>query len=107
MNDTDELDRAIVRATQAGLPLVPRPYAAVAETLGVPHDVVLERIERMLADGRIRRIGAVPNHYRLGYRGNGMSVWDVPDALIDELGERIGALDYVSHCYQRPRHPPA
>ena len=60
----------------------------------------------MLESGVIRRIGAVPNHYALGYKANGMTVWDVADERIDELGERVGALDFVSHCYQRPRHLP-
>jgi DNA-binding Lrp family transcriptional regulator len=60
----------------------------------------------MLADGRIRRIGAVPNHYALGWRANGMSVWDVDDACVDEFGARIGALPDVTHCYRRPRRRP-
>jgi DNA-binding Lrp family transcriptional regulator len=60
----------------------------------------------MLAQGLIRRIGAVPNHYRMGFTSNGMSVWNVDDALIDELGLRIGALAGVSHCYRRPRRLP-
>ena len=66
----------------------------------------MARIEDLLDYGIIRRIGAVPNHYRLGYTANGMTVWDVPDEQVDVLGERIGALDCVSHCYHRPRHPP-
>ena len=102
----DAIDLAIVRATQAGLPLVARPYAAVAAAIGVAPEVVLARVEAMLADGRIRRIGAVPNHYALGYRANGMSVWDVADGRVDELGERVGALACVSHCYRRPRRLP-
>jgi DNA-binding Lrp family transcriptional regulator len=48
----------------------------------------------------------VPNHYRLGYTANGMTVWDVPDADIREVGRRVGELDIVSHCYQRPRRLP-
>jgi len=63
-------------------------------------------MRRMVELGIIRRIGAVPNHYAIGYRGNGMSVWDVPDEDADALGRRIGALDFVSHCYRRPRHLP-
>ncbi len=103
----DELDRRIVRATQAGLPLVPRPWAAVAEAVGASEAEVMRRVERLKRAGAIRRIGAVPNHYALGYRANGMTVWDVDDARVDELGRRVGALDFVSHCYRRPRHPPA
>lgn len=99
----DEIDRRIIRATQGGLPLVPQPYHQVAEQLGLPVQEVMERISQMLESGMIRRIGAVPNHYALGYKANGMTVWDVPGELIDELGERVGALEFVTHCYQRPR----
>jgi len=102
----DDTDRSIIRATQAGLPLTPRPYTAVAEQLGLAPQEVQRRLERMLEEGVIRRIGAVPNHYALGYRANGMSVWDVPDAHVSELGREVAALDFVSHCYHRPRHPP-
>jgi DNA-binding Lrp family transcriptional regulator len=102
----DELDRRIVLATQAGLPLEPEPYAVVARAVGAPSAEVIRRLERMLATGIIRRIGAVPNHYALGYTANGMSVWDVEDARVDELGARVGALAFVSHCYLRPRVPP-
>lgn len=102
----DAVDRAIILATQAGLPLVPQPYHAVAELVGISPDAVLERLRAMLETGVIRRIGAVPNHYALGYKANGMTVWDVADERIDELGERIGQLESVSHCYQRPRHLP-
>ncbi len=105
--DVATLDRAILRATQAGLPRVPRPYHAVAEAIGAPPEVVIERMRAMLASGAIRRVGVVPNHYRLGWVANGMSVWDVDDARVDELGERIGAIDGVSHCYRRPRRLPA
>jgi DNA-binding Lrp family transcriptional regulator len=99
----DEIDRAIVRATQAGLPLVPRPYHAVAEQVGVTPGELMTRLSRMQMNGIIRRIGAVPNHYRLGYCANGMSVWDVPDHRIAAVGPRVGALPFVTHCYHRPR----
>jgi DNA-binding Lrp family transcriptional regulator len=103
----DAVDRQIIVATQAGLPRVPRPYHAIAAQLGVAAEDVMHRLRRMLETGIIRRIGAVPNHYALGYKANGMSVWDVPDERVRELGEKIGALEFVSHCYHRPRHLPA
>ncbi len=102
----DELDRRIIVATQEGLSLVPRPYHAVAEALGVAPEQVMARLTRMLKTGIARRMGAVPNHYRIGYRANGMSVWDVDDARMAEFGPKVGALDFVSHCYHRPRRPP-
>lgn len=101
-----DIDRALIRATQSGLPLVPRPYEAVGAVLGLSGDEVRERLARMLESGLVRRIGAVPNHYRLGFTANGMSVWDVEDSRVDALGARVGALPCVSHCYRRPRHLP-
>ena len=100
------IDRAVVKATQGGLPLVPRPYQDLARQLGVSQEEVLGALRRMLADGRIRRIGAVPNHYALGYAANAMSVWDVADGAVDELGRQIGSLPFVTHCYRRPRRLP-
>jgi len=102
----DEIDRRIIVATQEGLPLTSRPYHAIADQLGIGAGEVISRLQRMLDSGAIRRIGAVPNHYALGYRGNGMSVWNVPDERVRELGKKIGDLDFVSHCYHRPRHLP-
>ena len=103
---TDELDRRLIVATQAGLPLVTKPYHALAERLGVSAGEVQSRLRRMLERGLIRRIGAVPNHYALGYTANGMSVWDIPDERVDALGERVGGLEFVTHCYRRPRSLP-
>ena len=102
----DAVDRSIVKATQAGLPLVPRPYAAVAEALGLTAEEVMRRMQRMLDSGVIRRIGAVPNHYALGLDRNAMTVWDVADADVDRLGPEIGAFEFVTHCYRRPRALP-
>lgn len=102
----DDLDRKIIAATQDGLPLLPKPYDAIALQLGITADEVRTRMRAMLESGVIRRIGAVPNHYSLGMRANGMSVWDVSDDAVDRLGETVGALEFVSHCYRRPRHLP-
>ncbi len=102
----DPVDRRIILATQAGLPLTEQPYDALADALGLDVDAVIARIRGMQQRGVIRRIAAVPNHYALGYRANGMSVWNVPDEHVRAAGRQVGALDYVSHCYLRPRHPP-
>jgi DNA-binding Lrp family transcriptional regulator len=102
----DSVDRQIIQATQMGLPLVPRPYHAIADTLDLSADEVMQRISTMQKKGIIRRIGAVPNHYSLGYKYNGMTVWDINDKYIDELGIIVGKLVFVSHCYHRPRHLP-
>ena len=101
----DPVDRQLIAATQSGLPLVPQPYEAVGAMVGISAQEVRERLADMLRRGLIRRIGAVANHYRLGYTANGMTVWDVDDARVDALGERVGQLPGVTHCYRRTRAP--
>lgn len=106
MRPLDDIDRAIVVATQDGLPLAPDPYGVVADALGLTADEVIARLAAMQNDGIVRRIGVVPNHYALGYRFNGMTVWDVADEQVEEAGARLCAQGFVSHCYQRPRRLP-
>ena len=102
----DATDRKLIAATQGGLPLTPEPYAEVAGWLGLSEAEVISRLAKMKEQGIVRRIALAPNHYALGMMANGMSVWDVEDAQAESLGEKIGALDFVSHCYLRPRAPP-
>lgn len=99
-------DLDLLLAIQAGLPLEPEPYRRAGEEIGMAEAEVVERLTRLLDSGVIRRLGAVPNHYALGIRANGMCVWDVPDQRVDELGARLGAHPEVTHCYRRPRHLP-
>ena len=103
----DSLDRRLIAATQSGLPLDPEPYRRIAKDLGSDAAEVQHRLRRLTGLGIIRRIGAVPNHYALGYRANGMTVWDIDDDSVSDLGRRIGRLEFVTHCYRRPRRLPS
>jgi len=102
----DAIDRQLIAATQAGLPLTHEPYRVLAAQLGLDEADVLARLKSLLDRGAIRRIGAIPNHYALGLPANGMSVWNISDDAIGDVGARVGALDFVTHCYERPRHLP-
>ncbi|MCA1906782.1 MAG: AsnC family transcriptional regulator [Magnetospirillum sp.] len=99
----DDIDRAIIVATQDGLPLVERPYDVVAEQVGIDGAELRRRMAAMLDSGVIRRVGLVPNHYALGYAWNGMTVWDVADDDVAAAGAALCSLGFVSHCYERPR----
>jgi len=104
--ELDSDDYRIIAATQAGLPRAVQPFHVLAQQLELDAEEVMRRLRRMQDHGVVRRIGAVPNHYALGYRANGMSVWDVADECVDELGEEVGSLPFVTHCYKRPRYLP-
>lgn len=100
------LQQRLIELTQAGLAVVASPYSDIADQLGITETDVFALLEEMKNNGLIRRIGAVPNHYALGYQHNLMTVWDVADDDADTFGQRLGELDFVSHCYLRPRHLP-
>jgi DNA-binding Lrp family transcriptional regulator len=97
---------ALIAIIGEGLPLVSRPYEAVAARLGCSEAEVIDGIRRISMRGDLKRFGVVVRHRRLGYRANGMVVWDIPDERIAETGNRIGGYDFVTLCYQRPRRLP-
>jgi DNA-binding Lrp family transcriptional regulator len=103
--DLSDLDRRLLVEIQGGFPLTATPYADVAEAVDAPVADVLAAIERLREDGCIKRIGCVVNHVVTGFDANCMVVWDVPDDELDEHGERVGTLPYVTLCYHRPRRP--
>ncbi|PSP81717.1 Lrp/AsnC family transcriptional regulator [Halobacteriales archaeon QS_4_69_225] len=96
-------ERDLVVEIQDGLPVTETPYADVADALEVDPEWVRRTIRRFDAEGKVRRVGVVPNHYALGYTENGMTVWDVPDDVVEEVGPAVASLDFVTHCYERPR----
>jgi len=102
----DETGRALIALIQDGLPLAPRPYAAIAAALGIGEREVIARLTALLDRGMIKRLGVVVRHRELGYRANAMVVWDVSDESVDETGRRLGEFDCVTLCYRRPRRLP-
>jgi DNA-binding Lrp family transcriptional regulator len=102
----DAQGQALVSALQGGLPLVAQPYARIAQQLGWSEQQVLDRIGTWLRTGLLKRFGVVVRHHELGYTANAMVVHDIPDALVDELGQRIGRHPGVTLCYRRPRVAP-
>ena len=97
-------ERDLVVELQGGLPITATPYRDVAAAIDADTEWVIETITGFERGGKIRRVGVVPNHYSLGYTENGMTVWNVPDDLVSEVGPAIADLDFVTHCYERPRH---
>jgi len=103
--DLSALDRDILLEIQDGFPPVETPYRAVADAVDAPVADVLTAVESLREDGCIKRIGCVVNHLVTGFDANCMVVWDLPDGELDDRGEAVGSLPYVTLCYHRPRRP--
>jgi DNA-binding Lrp family transcriptional regulator len=100
----DELDKAVIRATQGDLPVVSEPYADAARELGMPVDGLIVHLEGMVERGLLRRVAAILFHRRAGFSANGMGVWKVPADQVLEAGRRMAAFRGISHCYERPTY---
>jgi DNA-binding Lrp family transcriptional regulator len=100
----DELDKAVIRATQGDLPVVSEPYAGAARELGMTVDALVAHLEGMVDRGLLRRVAAILFHRRAGFSANGMGVWKVPEDQVLEAGRRMAAFRGISHCYERPTY---
>jgi DNA-binding Lrp family transcriptional regulator len=104
--ELDPAGRRLVAALEHGLPLLSRPYAALAARAGLDEAGVLERLGQWHAEGLIRRFGVVVRHHELGYRANAMAVWDVPDEIAPRIGRTLAASERVTLAYRRARRLP-
>jgi DNA-binding Lrp family transcriptional regulator len=100
----DELDRAVIRALQGDMPVIPEPYRPAADELGIDQARLLSHLEGMKERRLLRRVAAILFHRRAGFSANGMGVWKVPEGEELEYGKRMAAFRGISHCYQRPTY---
>ena len=100
-----ELEKRLVDLLSEGLPLVERPYLALAERLGVSEEEVLSAIRGLLEKKVIRRLGAIIRHNLSGYEGNVMVAWRVPVERVEEVGQTLAAKPFITHCYLRRTYP--
>jgi len=101
----DAADIDFVREAQRDHADTPRPFTRIAEQLGVPVPRILEQARRLRDSGHMRRFAAILNHRRAGFSANGMAVWSVPVARVEEVGRTMAGFRAVTHCYQRPTYP--
>jgi siroheme decarboxylase len=101
----DAREIAMLRELQEDIALIPAPYAAMAERIGIPESELLAGAAGFVSDGVARRFAAVLHHRHAGFVANAMSVWKVPEDRIDDVGMQMAGFAAISHCYQRPTYP--
>jgi DNA-binding Lrp family transcriptional regulator len=100
----DERDRELLAVLQEGLPLTPRPFAVIADLLDWSEEEVLERLDRLVSSGHIRKVGAVINSKRIGAVST-LAAAEVPEDRIDAVAAIINKYPGVTHNYLREGHP--
>jgi DNA-binding Lrp family transcriptional regulator len=101
----DALDHRIINALSGDMSDSRRPYKDIAEHVGATEDEVLRRIREYQKKGILRRLGAMIAHRVAGVDANGMIVWDVPEHMVEHVGQKLASVQEVTHCYARRRLP--
>ncbi|MFC1869282.1 Lrp/AsnC family transcriptional regulator, partial [Thermodesulfobacteriota bacterium] len=86
---------------QKDLPLDPRPFALIADRIGISEEQLIKRVKSLIEEGVIRRFGATLYHQEAGFRSNAMVAWVVPEEKIEESGRAMAEFREVTHCYER------
>ncbi len=97
----DDLDKKVIRLIQGDIPVEKKPFAVLAEKIGITEESFLERVKKLKEEGIMRRFGATLRHQKAGYGSNAMIAWLVPEERINEVGEMLARFREVTHCYQR------
>ena len=103
--ELSQTDRLIINEIQQDLALIPTPFNAIAERLGMDVEYLLAQCQSLQQRGVIRRFGAFISHNRAGFKANAMTCWVAPPDTVAAAGRRLAELREVSHCYERKTNP--
>lgn len=102
---SDDQDIKLIKYMQDGIPLTKTPYKDISDALGITEQEVIDRIKKLLKEGKIRRLAASIAHRMIGINSNAMTVWKVPREKVEECGKIMASYEEVTHCYERPTFP--
>ncbi len=97
----EELEKKIIHYLQGDLPVAPKPFALLADEIGIREEDLLEKIQLLKEQGILRRFGATLRHQLAGFHTNAMVAWRVPEDKVEKSGTLMATFREVSHCYQR------
>ena len=98
----DATDRLLVNSLQGGFPLEPRPFAIVADRLGIAEDEAIARIGRLVGSGVLSRFGPMYDAERMG-GAVCLCALAVPGDRFEAVAETVNGFPEVAHNYER-RH---
>lgn len=100
----DTTDLNILVALQDDIPLVSRPFAAIARRLGIPEEVLLERLKRLQDEGIVRGISPILESRHMGLAAATLIALHVPENRVHEIAAIISSYPEVSHNFRRDHY---
>ncbi len=101
MKNTTDIERRIIAVLQEGLPRTQTPYEDMARRIGIETDELLTVLKEWKKQGKLRRIGAIVNHFKVGLAAGAMVVWQGEAERVEEIGRVFAGFEQVSHAYER------
>lgn len=96
-----DIERRILAVLQEGFPRSQTPYKDVAECVGIETKQLLAILENWKREGKLRRIGAIVDHFKVGIPGGGMVAWRVDPERVEQVGTKLAGFKEVTHAYER------
>jgi DNA-binding Lrp family transcriptional regulator len=100
----DTTDLHILNALQDDIPLVRRPFAAIAQRLGIPEKVLLDRLKRLQEEGIVRGISPILESRHMGLSAATLIALHVPEAQVHDIAAIISSYPEVSHNFRRDHY---
>ncbi len=97
----EETDKKVISLIQKDLPVHPKPFALMAEKIGISEEEFINRVKHLKEQGVIRRFGATLRHQQAGFKANAMIAWKSPKESISRMGKTLAEFREVTHCYHR------
>lgn len=98
-------DLRLIDRLHGGFPLSDRPFAEVAATLGCTEDMLIDRLQRLLAHGDLTRFGPLFQIERAGGRFV-LAAMAVPEDRFEAVAAQLDAMPEIAHNYRRESaHP--
>lgn len=102
---SDATQRGIMRRLQNDLPLIPQPFAEIAQAFDMDEMRLFDFLAYLRRSGKMTRFAGILRHRQIGYVANAMAVWQIPADRVLPFAEQAAALPAVSHCYERVTFP--
>ena len=100
-NQLSDIERRILAVLQEGFPRSQTPYHDIANLVGIDTKELLEILENWKKEGKLRRIGSIVDHFKVGFSGGAMVAWQVKPERIEQVGVKLAGFAEVTHAYER------
>jgi len=100
-NQISDIERRILSVLQGGFPRSQTPYQDMANRIGIDTNKLLAVLDNWKSEGKLRRIGSIVDHFKVGLSGGAMVTWQVEPERVEQVGTILANFKEVTHAYER------